>query len=200
MCHAPIVECVGASSGLRNTWRFRLAPAKIQSTCTCATTRTHLCPRAEVQVNYFTGEAITFRTHDRHKNLYLCSNIFTKKAKSWLVWFPVIAPAPAASSPRDLPHTGATWGIPRQVESGEPFTADRNLTMDKTAAAKRGCLRGAPEWENRQTSILPGVSRAAPQARVHLGGGSALTLMDHLPLPPRRANAKHTTRATIDKR
>ena len=41
-----------------------------------------------------------------------------------------------------IPHT---FGIPHQVESGEPFTADRNLRMD--IVIRRGGLRDVPNIE-----------------------------------------------------
>ena len=62
-------------------------------------------------------------------------------------------------------------GIPHQVESGEPFTADRNLRVD--IVVRRTGLRDAPNREYRETSILLGVTHADPQAQVYLRGGSA---------------------------
>ena len=62
-------------------------------------------------------------------------------------------------------------GISRQVESGEPFTAERNLRMDIVIG--RGSLRDAPNREYRDKSILLHVSHADPQAQVHLRGCSA---------------------------
>ena len=62
-------------------------------------------------------------------------------------------------------------GIPLQVESGEPFTAERNFRMD--IVIRRGSLRDAPNREYRDKSILLDVSHADPQAQVHLRGGSA---------------------------
>ena len=62
-------------------------------------------------------------------------------------------------------------GIPHQVESGEPFTRDRNLRMG--IVVKRGGLRDAPMRESREKSTLLGVTHADPQAQIHLRGGSA---------------------------
>ena len=62
-------------------------------------------------------------------------------------------------------------GIRHQVESGEPFTADRNLRMD--IVVRRGGLRDAPNREYREKSILLDVTHADPQAQIHLRGGSA---------------------------
>ena len=42
-------------------------------------------------------------------------------------------------------------GIPHQVESGEPFTAERNFRMD--IVIRRGSLRDAPNREYRDKSI-----------------------------------------------
>ena len=61
-------------------------------------------------------------------------------------------------------------GIPHQVESGEPFTADTNLRMD--IVIRRG-LRYGPNRGYRDESILLGVTHADPQAQVYLGVGSA---------------------------
>ena len=62
-------------------------------------------------------------------------------------------------------------GISHQVESGEPFTAERNLRMD--IVIMRGGLRDAPNTEYRDQSILLDVTHVDPQAQVHLRGGSA---------------------------
>ena len=43
-------------------------------------------------------------------------------------------------------------GIPHQVESGEPFSAERNLWMD--IVIRRGSLRDDPNREYRDKSIL----------------------------------------------
>ena len=61
-------------------------------------------------------------------------------------------------------------GVPHQVESGEPVTADRYLWMDNVV--RRG-LRNAlnPEYKNK--SILVDVTHTDPQAQVHLRAGSA---------------------------
>ena len=62
-------------------------------------------------------------------------------------------------------------GIPHQVESGELFTADRNLRMD--IVIRRGGFWDAPNREYRDRSILLDVTYADPQSQVHLRGGSA---------------------------
>ena len=81
--------------------------------------------------------------------------------------------------------------ISHQIESGEPFTADRNLRMD--IAVKRSGLRVAPNREYREKSILlVDVSHADPQAQVHTREEAVLTTMDQLPLPPRCASANTT--------
>ena len=79
--------------------------------------------------------------------------------------------------------------IPHKVESGEPFTADRNLRVD--IVIRRGGLRDAPR-ECREKSILLDVAPADQQAQVHTCGDSALIKMDQLPLPPRRASFNTT--------
>ena len=79
-------------------------------------------------------------------------------------------PAPAAP-PCDLPHSLKRLGVPNQVESGEPFTADRNLRMG--IVIRRGGLRNAPNPEYRDESILVDVAHADPQAQVHKQVGSA---------------------------
>ena len=62
-------------------------------------------------------------------------------------------------------------GILHHVESGKPFTADRNVPMD--IVIRRRGLRNAPNREYRDMPILPDVTHADLQAQVHLGGGSA---------------------------
>ena len=42
-------------------------------------------------------------------------------------------------------------GVPHQLESGEPFTTDRNLRMD--IVVRRGGIRNAPNPEYRDKSI-----------------------------------------------
>ena len=61
--------------------------------------------------------------------------------------------------------------IRHQVESGEPFTADRNVRMD--IVVRRGGLRDAPNREYRENSILLDVTHPGPQAQIHLLEGSA---------------------------
>ena len=56
-------------------------------------------------------------------------------------------------------------GISHQVESGEPFTAERNLRMD---IIRRGSLRDAPNREYRDKSVLLDVIHADPQTQVHV--------------------------------
>ena len=53
-------------------------------------------------------------------------------------------------------------GILHQVESGEPFTAERNLRMD--IVIRRGSLRDALNREYRDKSTLLDVTHAEPQA------------------------------------
>ena len=62
-------------------------------------------------------------------------------------------------------------GIPHQVESGEPFTADRNLWMH--IVIRGGGLRDVPNRAYRDEFIQVEVTHADPQAQVHLRGGSA---------------------------
>ena len=57
------------------------------------------------------------------------------------------------------------------MESGESFTADRNLRMD--IIVRRGGLPDSPNREYRDKSIVLDVTISDPQAHVHLGGGSA---------------------------
>ena len=52
------------------------------------------------------------------------------------------------------------FGLPHQVESGEPFTADRNLRMD--IVFRRGAFRDAPSLEYRNKGILLDVTHADP--------------------------------------
>ena len=87
-----------------------------------------------------------------------------------------------------MPHTLKPLGIRLQVESGEPFTADRNLRMD--IAVRRGGLRDSPTRGYREKPILLDVTHADPQTQTHLRGGSA----DHdgSALPPRRASGNTT--------
>ena len=73
--------------------------------------------------------------------------------------------------PRDVRNAEAPGNSTPQVESGEPFAADRNLRMG--IVVRRGSLRDAPNREYREKSILLGVTHADPQAQIHLRGGSA---------------------------
>ena len=70
-----------------------------------------------------------------------------------------------------ISRTLKRFGVPHQVDSGEPFTADRSLRMD--VVARRGGLRNAPNPEHRDKSIIVDVIHADPQAQVHLQAGSA---------------------------
>ena len=54
-------------------------------------------------------------------------------------------------------------GIPHQVESGEAFTAERNLRMD--IVVRRGGLSDAPNREYREKSILLDVTHAVISAK-----------------------------------
>ena len=94
---------------------------------------------------------------------------------------------------RAISHTLKRLGVPHQVESGEPFTADRNLWVD--IIVRIGGLRNAPNTEYRDKSILVDVTHADPQAQVLTCGQAALIMMDQLPLLPRRASAN----ATLDR-
>ena len=62
-------------------------------------------------------------------------------------------------------------GIPHQVESGEPFTAEMNLPIN--IVIRKGRLRDGPNGEFREKSILLNVTHADQQQQVHLRGGSA---------------------------
>ena len=66
-------------------------------------------------------------------------------------------------------------GIPHHVESGESFTAGRNLRVD--IVIRRRGLRDAPNREHRKKSILLDVTHVDLRAQRHLQGGSA-DLMD----------------------
>ena len=70
-----------------------------------------------------------------------------------------------------MPRTLKRLGIRHRVESGEAFTADRNLRMD--IVARRGGLRDAPNREYREKSILLDVTNADSQAQIYLRGSSA---------------------------
>jgi len=61
--------------------------------------------------------------------------------------------------------------IKHDLESGAPFTTERNLSMD--IVVRRGALRDASSPEYRNKGILLDVTHADPQAQVHLRGGSA---------------------------
>ena len=80
-------------------------------------------------------------------------------------------------------------GIPNQVESGEPFTADRNLRMN--VAISRG-FRDAP---NGNTETRPSCWTSPMQTRKRrytCGEAAVLITMDQLPLPPRCASVNTT--------
>ena len=62
-------------------------------------------------------------------------------------------------------------GIRRQMESGEPFTVDRNLRM--YIVVRREGLRDPPNREYRNMSILLDVTHADPRAQIHLRAVSA---------------------------
>ena len=53
-------------------------------------------------------------------------------------------------------------GISHQADSGEPFTAERDVRMD--IVIRRGSLRDAPNRAYRHKSILLDVTHAEPQA------------------------------------
>ena len=75
-------------------------------------------------------------------------------------------------------------GIRHQVESGEPFTTDRNLRINN--GARRGFLQDAPNRESCWVSpMLTLKSRYTCEEAV-------LIAMDQLPPPPRRASVNNT--------
>ena len=76
------------------------------------------------------------------------------------------------------------------MESGQPFTADRNLRMG--IVARRGGLWDAPNREYREKFILLDATCDDPEAQIHLRGGRVLITMDQLLLPPRSASANTT--------
>ena len=80
-----------------------------------------------------------------------------------------------------ISHTLKRLGISPQVESGEPFTAERNLRMD--SVIRRGSLRDAPNREYRDTSILLDGRYTYEEV--------VLITMVQRPLPPRRANVNN---------
>ncbi len=61
--------------------------------------------------------------------------------------------------------------VQHELESGAPFTTERNLSMD--IVVRRGALRDASSPAYRNKGILLDVTHADPQAQVHLRGGSA---------------------------
>lgn len=61
--------------------------------------------------------------------------------------------------------------VKHDVESGAPFTAERNLSMD--IVIRPGALRNASSAVYRHKGILLDVTHADPQAQVHLRNGSA---------------------------
>ena len=71
---------------------------------------------------------------------------------------------------QQLPHaisrTLKRLGILHQVESVEPFTADRNLRMD--IIIRRGGLRDASNREYTNKSILLNVNHADPQVQAQV--------------------------------
>ena len=77
----------------------------------------------------------------------------------------------------------------RQVESGAPFNADRDLRMD--IVAERGGLRDSSASDFRHKNMLMDVTYADPQAGVHLRAGSA-GQMDQLLQLLRRESATTT--------
>ena len=62
-------------------------------------------------------------------------------------------------------------GVKHDVESGAPFTGERNLSMD--IVVRPGALRNASSSVSRNKGILLDVTHADPQAQVHLRNGSA---------------------------
>ena len=88
-----------------------------------------------------------------------------------------------------ISYTLKRLGIPHQVESGEPFIAERNLRTDIVIG--RGGLRNAPNREYRDKSILLDATHLNPQC-MYTCGEAALITIDQLPLPPRRVNVNTT--------
>ena len=71
-----------------------------------------------------------------------------------------------------ISRTLTRFGIPHQVESGEPFTADKNLRME--LAIRKEEVFGTLRTGSTETSPSRlGVTNADPQTQVHLRGGSA---------------------------
>lgn len=66
-------------------------------------------------------------------------------------------------------HSG--MGVRHDLDSGAPFTGERNLSMD--IVIRRGALFNASSSEYRNKGILLDVTPADPQAQVHLWNGSA---------------------------
>ena len=62
-------------------------------------------------------------------------------------------------------------GVKHDVESGAPFTGERNLSMD--IVVRPGALRNASCSVYRNKGNLLDVTHADPQAQVHLRNGSA---------------------------
>ena len=62
-------------------------------------------------------------------------------------------------------------GVKHDVESGAPFTGERNLSMD--VVIRPGALDNASSSAYRHKGILLDVTHADPQAQVHLRSGSA---------------------------
>ncbi|CAN0450115.1 unnamed protein product, partial [Ectocarpus sp. 12 AP-2014] len=62
-------------------------------------------------------------------------------------------------------------GVKHDVETGAPFTGERNVSMD--IVIRQGALTNAPSSVYRHKGILFDVTHADPQAQVHLRDGSA---------------------------
>ena len=80
--------------------------------------------------------------------------------------------------------------IPHQVESGEPFTAERNLRMD--IVIRRGSLQDAPNREYRDTSPSCWTSPTQTRTRRYTYEEVVLVMMVQPNLPRRRASANTT--------
>ena len=85
-----------------------------------------------------------------------------------------------------ISRTPKRLGFPRQVESDEPFTADKNLRID--IVVRRGDLRDAPNRVHSAGRHPCRPTRAGTPARRQL----VLTTMDQLLLPPRHTSANTT--------
>ena len=80
--------------------------------------------------------------------------------------------------------------VKHDVESGAPFTGERNLSMDIVVRA--GALTNASSPENCSKGTLFDVTQSDPQAQVYLRNGSA-TNDGTAAQPPRRESISTAT-------